>query len=306
MVTRLILVMTAFVGVAYAANEIAETKPAATTVAVDITNVKGSVEVSGWDQAAVEVTGRLDSDSDEFEFSGTESRLTVRVFNPNRRVHEADLQLRVPFGASLDIDCVSAKIQVENVEGELDLQAVSGKIDASGVGGRVRAETVSGSINIEGRPVSVEAKAVSGSVDILAASEKPLHARGPNGEAIVRKHMERIKASTVSGSIDIESVEVQRLECEAVSGSIDFTGAFAENGEADLETHSGGIDLRIPADTSAAFDLNTFSGGIKSDLGGTIEKPKYGPGRSLEFVSGSGSARIHAQAFSGGISIQGR
>jgi hypothetical protein len=298
-------IMAALVGVASAATETIETRPAARDVAVDITNVKGSVEVLGWDQGTVEVTAELGSNSDVLEFDGTEQRLTIKIVNPNRRPKEADLRVRVPFGASLDVDCVSAKIEVEEVEGDLNLRAVSGKVEAIGVAGRVRAETVSGSVDVEGRPISVEAKTVSGKVDIQAASNKPLRVRIDDDKA-VRTQMEWIKASTVSGSIDIVSIEVGQVECEAVSGSIDFTGAIAPYGVVDMETHSGSIDLEIPADTAAAFDLNTFSGNIKSDFGGTVKKPHIGPGRSLEFVSDSGSARIRAQAFSGSISVKYR
>jgi len=302
---QILTIMTVLVGVASAQTELNETRPATRDVAVDITNVKGSVEVLGWNQAVVEITGRLDSNSDILEFSGTEQRLTVKIVNPKRRPKEADLRIRVPFGASLDIDCVSAKIEIEDVEGDLNLRAVSSKIEATGVAGRVRAETVSGSVNVEGRPISVEAKTVSGKVDIQAASNEPLRVPIEDGKT-VRTHMERIKVSSVSGSIDIESIEVGELECEAVSGSIDFRGALAPYGVVDMETHSGSIDLEIPAGTAAAFDLNTFSGSIESDFGGTVKEPHIGPGRSLEFVSDSGSARIRAQAFSGSISVKAR
>jgi len=296
----------ALAGVASAQTAIDETRPAKPDVDLTIVNVKGSVEVTGWDQAAVQVAGKLDSNSDRLEFSGPEDRQTIKVYNPNesKRVKEARLTVRVPFGASVEVSCVSAKITVENVEGDLDLHTVSGKVDATGVAGRVRAETVSGAVDVEGRPVSVEAKAVSGSVDILATSKKPLHRAAEKEEGIERTYTERIQASTVSGSIDVEAIEVGRLECETVSGSIDFTGAIAPNGDVELKTHSGSIGLNLPADTSAEFDLSTFSGNIKSDLGGYVEKPKFGPGSSLEYVSGSGSAKIRAQAFSGGISIE--
>lgn len=302
---RIAIVAMAVVGVAIAQTEIEELRPASRDVAVDVTNTKGSVEVLAWEQAVVEVTGKLGSDSDVLEFSGTEDRLTIRVTNPSKRPKEASLVVRVPFGAAVRVECVSAKIEVEDVEGDLDLRTVSGKVEALETAGRVRAETVSGSLEVEGRPTSVEAKTVSGKVDILAASSAPLRS-APDDPEKVRTRMERIAASTVSGNIDIESIEVELLQCETVSGSIDFIGAIAPNGEAELQTHSGSIELFLPADSPVSLDLNSFSGGIQSEFGGNVNEPKFGPGRSLEYVAGTGAARIRAQAFSGGISVAAR
>lgn len=303
--SRFVIVAMAFVGVAIAQTQINEMRPAAGDVSIGISMVKGSVDVRAWDQPAVEVTGKLNSDSDRLELTGTEDQLSVHVVNPNRKPKEANLVIHVPYGASVQVDCTSAAIGVEGVEGDLDLRTVSGKIDAAGTGGRVRVETVSGSIDVEGRPLSVEAKTVSGKLDILAASDTPLRT-SPDAARSVRTSMERIGASTVSGNIDIESINLTLLECETVSGSIDYIGALAPDGEADLETHSGRIDLQLPAGTPVSLDLNTFSGGIKSDFGGAVDSRSVGPGHSLEFAGGAGSARIHASAFSGSISVRHR
>ncbi|GMV93073.1 MAG: hypothetical protein AMXMBFR82_28510 [Candidatus Hydrogenedentota bacterium] len=302
---RIAIVAAAIVGVAIAETQIEELRPATRDVAVDVTNTKGSVDILGWEQAVVEVTGKLGSDSDVLEFSGTEDRLTIRVSNPNKRPKEASLLVRVPFGATVQVECVSAKIEVEDVEGGLDLRTVSGKVEALQTAGRVRAETVSGSLEVEGRPTSVEAKTVSGKVDIMVASNAPLRS-APDDPDTVRTRMERIAASTVSGSIDIESVDVELLQCETVSGSVDFIGAIAANGEAELQTHSGSIDIVLPAGSPVSLDLNTFSGGIDSDFGGEVNEPKFGPGRSLEYVAGSGAARVRARSFSGSVSVIGR
>jgi DUF4097 and DUF4098 domain-containing protein YvlB len=206
----------------------------------------------------------------------------------------------------LDVDCVSSEITVKGVSGDLDLRAVSGTIEVEDAVGRVRAETVSGEITVAGMSTNVETKAVSGTIVIRTPGAVPVEAV-PAGEALPAPAPPlTIKATTVSGEIEIEAGAVERLECKAVSGTISFTGAVADGGGFDLETHSGEIEIYIPADTHATYELSTFSGDIESGIGGYVEKPQFGPGRSLEFVSGNGSARIRARAFSGDIAIEKR
>lgn len=284
---RGVVVAIAFLGVVYAQTPIDESRTVAPNVVVDVTNVKGSIDVSSWEKPSVEITGTLGKGSERLDVDGSEKHLSVKVILPSQSKHakDTDLRLRVPKGAAVYVTGVSAGITVEDVAGDLELKTVSGSVRATGVAGRVEAETVSGGVTIEGSSSNVEAKAVSGSIKIRTAQG-------------------RVEASTVSGSITIDGETIERLECEAISGGIKYTGSVAPNGNIELKTHSGNITLVLPATTDAKFDLSAFSGGIRSALGdGEVYHPKYGPGSSLEFETGSGSARIEAHVFSGGIAV---
>src|SRR5450432_775744 len=81
---------------------------------VEIDNVRGSVAVTGWDQAQVKLTGSLGADS-KLEISGDEHNLVLRVdgtrsgwFGGNGPNHDSDLVLNVPRGIALKLGVVSA------------------------------------------------------------------------------------------------------------------------------------------------------------------------------------------------------
>ncbi len=284
---RGVVLTVACLGVVHAQTLIDEVRPAAPNVVVEVSNVKGSVDVSAWDKPNVEVTGTLGKGSERLEVDGSDKHLSVKVILPSKskNVKDTDLRLRVPKDATVYVTCVSAGITVDGVAGDLALKTVSGSVRTSGVSGSVEAETVSGGVTVEGNCSGVEAKAVSGSIKIRTARD-------------------RVEASTVSGSIAVEGESIERLECEAVSGGIKYRGGVAPNGNVDVKTHSGSISLSLPATTEARFELSSFSGDIRSDLGDAeVYRPKYGPGCSLDFVTGSGSARIEAHVFSGGITV---
>jgi DUF4097 and DUF4098 domain-containing protein YvlB len=284
---RGVVLTVALTGVVHAQTPIDEVRPAAPDVAIEVSNVKGSVDVSVWEKPSVEITGTLGKGTERLDIDASEKRQSIKVVLPSKSKSAKDthLRLRVPKGATVYVTCVSAGITVDGVAGDLELMTVSGSVRASGVAGRVEAETVSGGVTIEGSSANVEAKAVSGSIKIRTAQD-------------------RVDASTVSGSITVEGESIERLECKAVSGSIKYVGSVAPNGNVELKTHSGGITLSLPAATEARFELSSFSGDIRSDLGDAeVSRPKYGPGSSLDFVTGSGSARIEAHVFSGGITV---
>lgn len=279
-------IVLALAGVAGAQTAINEIRPAAPDVAVEISNVSGSIEVTAWDETSVQITGTLGKGAERLDVSGTDKRLTVKVVLPKngKNVKSTQLIVKMPKGGDLSATGVSANIATEGVGGSQDLKTMSGNIVASGVANRVKAETVSGHVDISGPTADVEAKAVSGVITINTATG-------------------RAEVSTVSGEIGVRGTHIERLECEAVSGEIGYTGGVAPGGTIEVSTHSGDVSLSLPETTEAEFDLSTFSGGIRCAFGGEVSKPGFAPGASLEHTTGSGTARIRATAFSGGISV---
>ena len=163
---------------------------------------------------------------------------------------DADLEIHVPAGSSVESETVSADISVE------------------GVSGTVEMESVSGDITIEGAMREVEAATVSG--DIRLTSDDP----------------------------------IREGEFASVSGDIEFRAALGAGAELSFEAVSGDIELRLPSNTSAEFSVETFSGEIDNEFGPKAEKDsRYLPSKSLEFSTGSGSATVDVECFSGRVSL---
>ena len=141
---------------------------------IEVSNVQGSVEVTAWDRNEVELVAVLESDKDELEFEATPRIVRIEVDRPDgkygRDHSEARLKLRVPAGAVLVVDTVSADITVAGVRGSFDGEVVSGEIHATIVAAReVEVNSVSGDITIDAElapSARVEMESVSGTIGL--------------------------------------------------------------------------------------------------------------------------------------------
>ncbi|MDX1644742.1 MAG: DUF4097 family beta strand repeat-containing protein [Thermoanaerobaculia bacterium] len=271
-----------------AKESVERTLSAPPDVQISIENLSGSVRVEGWERAEIRVEAVLGGDTEglEVEADGGEVRIEVEIPDTSRRRGrwdlESDLKIWAPAGASLDIETVSASIEVTGIDGELDIESVSGSIEATGGSQRADLSTVSGNIDFTGRGAGVDAESVSGKVRL----------RGVAGY---------VDASTVSGRIDVEAGGVERADFESVSGSIEFRGLLAQGARLDASSHSGNVELMLPADTRANFEIETFAGDIHSDFGGEARRTsRYAPGRELYHSTGD-AAEITVETFSGSV-----
>lgn len=273
-----------------------ETRPASADGKVVIENVAGSVVVTGWDRAEVSIQGQVDEDARlEISGSGDVTRIIVEHPKGTRRLRHnhvsADLNVRAPFGSSLEVETVSANIRAEGISGGMNLESVSGGLEITVPNGkedrgeRLEVSSVSGTVEITGGSARVQASSVSGEVRLTLDA----------GEAEV---------SCVSGSVIIVGGRLEEIEASSVSGAVRFEGPFVEDGRYDFSSHSGSVKVVVPADASAQFSVSTFSGAIHSDFGERAERTsEYTPSKEMEFTVGSGKARVELSSFSGSVEI---
>ena len=137
------------------AEDINETLDASADGKVEIYNTSGSVTVEGWSQNAVEVTGTLGEEVDEFIFERKNDTVVVKVKpiqgkNSGGRSTSSYITVRVPQQSSIDVATISAEIDVEGVRGEQELQSVSGNVETRVFAAEIEVETVSGRIDVVG------------------------------------------------------------------------------------------------------------------------------------------------------------
>ena len=78
-------------------------------VRISVENVAGEIEIEGWDQNKVQLTGKLGDSVDELEIDDSSSNLLITVVNrDDRNIDETTLILRVPEGANIEAFAVSA------------------------------------------------------------------------------------------------------------------------------------------------------------------------------------------------------
>ena len=164
---------------AEAAQNLNKRATVAADVAIDVSNVEGRVDVTAWDRNEVDLTAVLESDEDKLEFEATERQVRIKVVRPNDRYdgrNEAILTLRIPKGARISTETVSADITVSGVLGEQRLETVSGEVRTQAFHAPVKLSTVSGDGTISGTSgkAAVSVESVSGGLTIdLAAAEHP-------------------------------------------------------------------------------------------------------------------------------------
>lgn len=256
---------------------------------VEVSNVAGSVKVSGWDRNEVEVTGELGEGTEKLEFTKAEKLTRVRVIVPNRsyNVDDTDLVIRVPAGSVLSVNTVSADIAVQGVRGAQRLQAVSGDVHTEASGEDVECRTVSGDVVING-------SGRKGLVSITTVS----------GDATATRVAGEVNGNTVSGTFNLQAGEVTRSRLRSTSGDLGLTGQFAADARLDVESISGDVRLDFVGQPAGQFEVSSFNGEIRNCFGPKAQRTdEYAPGRELRFQEGSGSARIRIKTLNGDIGV---
>ena len=126
--------ITAFVpwSLVHAGKTIEERRPADPQGEVEIVNVSGRVEVTGWDRSEVEVRGSAGDNVERVDVMSAGNRTSIHVVS--RSMHgwgsdiEALLIIHVPAKSMVSASLVSADFKMTGLTGDVKLQAVSGSV----------------------------------------------------------------------------------------------------------------------------------------------------------------------------------
>jgi hypothetical protein len=283
---------------ALAATPINETRPLDARGRVLIENLKGSIEVRAWERNEVKIEGSLGQGVEKLEITGDRQHLSVRVkypksgglgfFSGSDKSEPSQLRLMVPLQADLEIDAVSADIDVAGVAArELSIDSVSGDVNVVGAPREATIDSVSGDLKLILNSTTVSTESVSGDIDLRGRLGGEVHVETVSGDIVVAGHQ--------SG--------VNKLTGATVSGDVDIGTALASGGRIGIESVSGNISLRVPRNLSAQVRGESFSGDLEApDV--QISRPKHGPGSSFEHRYGTGDGEISLETFSGDARLQ--
>ena len=256
---------------------------------VVVSNVAGEVEVRGWSRDQVEVTGDLGSRVEELIFERDDDEILIKVKvprNSNGGV-SSDLYINIPVASSLQVNTVSADIDVSDVEGEQELESVSGDVVTEAHAADIDLGSVSGDIEVEGDNQDIRSRmnTVSGDVDADSLA----------GE---------IAAESVSGDVSTINGRFERASLNTVNGNITYHASLLDGGRLDIETINGSVDVQFDGDVSARFDIETFNGSIRNCFGpDSVRTSRYAPGRELKFTEGDGAGRVTINTLNGSLRL---
>ncbi|MFT4196713.1 MAG: DUF4097 family beta strand repeat-containing protein [Pseudoxanthomonas sp.] len=288
----LLLCLSAAAG-ARAGTPVDQTRPLDPRGKVEIDNLKGRIQVRAWDRPEVHIAGTLGEGVEKLEVEGDARSLEIKVKYPQSRwgggnSGPSTLEVMVPVRASLEIDSVSAKVDVSGTGGgELQIDTVSGDVVAAAAPSKAQVETVSGTQRLTLNSGEVSSSTVSGDIVLRGRLD---------GE---------IKLGTVSGDIDLAVLErrPRQLDTNSVSGDTRVATALATNAEVGMTSVSGDLRLSLPRDVSARVSAESFSGELSAP-DAQVKRPAHGPGANLEHTYGNGEAKVRLETFSGDASVQ--
>jgi DUF4097 and DUF4098 domain-containing protein YvlB len=252
------------------------------TVELQVTG--GEIIVSAWSRDQVRV--RATSERGALRFDASSAHLSLGLRSGSSRSGDTRFELTVPVGVRVRANSTSGDIRIAGSKAAVEARTQRGDIVVADVG-------------------PAEVTALSGDVDASAINGE-LRVNVLSGDVRIRQVSGDVEVKTVSGEIDLRDVRARFVRIGTTSGDITFDGTIDPTGRYELQTHSGDVDLTLPANVGAQLTTSTYSGGIESDFELTLPPGPHGDNRRFEFTLGRGGARITAESFSGDINIRRR
>jgi DUF4097 and DUF4098 domain-containing protein YvlB len=168
----------------------------------------------------------------------------------------------------------------------------------------VRVRSSNGAIRAQGLSGDVIVEAATGSVEVTGISGAHLHVKSFSAPVTLNDvRNSRVDVHSVSGDINLHNVSGPWVEVHSASGRISYDGDPGTSGDYLLTTHSGDLEVSIPAAASAEIKAHSLQG--QSDLG-SIRAPDFLPNTQRKLlkpglVSGS---RFVLRSFKGKIDLK--
>jgi hypothetical protein len=261
---------------------------------VSVEGFNGSVEISGWDQETVDISGSKYAPSDELlealkiDVSSHSDSVTVRAIRPSS--HRGNLGakfiIKVPRQSQLDrVVSSNGGVRIIDVEGPVRVKTSNGSIRAQNLKGELDAQTSNG---------PVEVQDLNGSAR-LHTSNGHVHAAEVRGS---------VEANTSNAGIQVQLAKTEAgrpIRLETSNGSVELTLPPDARNDVRISTNNSGITVhgaaglnaRVLARTSNSrittdFELKTQGEVSKNRLDGTIGAG----GPLLDLTTSNGSIKL--------------
>jgi DUF4097 and DUF4098 domain-containing protein YvlB len=241
---------------------------------VSVINDYGQVRVRASQARQVVVTASAGSSKVEVDCAQHANRVEVRT-HFLQKTGESDgrveYDIQVPAEADVTVRTATGTVLVQGVNGDVSVDADTGKVDVRDGRGHVRVRTVGGPITLANLKDSF------------------------------------VEATSVGGQVVLTNVAGRNVSVNTTGGPIAFAGDFAGGGQYSLSTHSGTIDVALPASASVDVTARTVTGSVENDF--PLNPPAHTSmalvqGKTLAGTSNAGASSVHLRTFSGRIRVK--
>lgn len=251
----------------------------------------GSVEISGWDQDTVDISGtkygptQSEADNLQVNIDATTDSVNIRVPHPSLGRNEgAKFVIKIPRNANLDrVTTSNASIRMQDGVGPVRLKSSNGSIHVTDFRGNLDAQTSNSAIEL----LNVEGDAT------VHSSNGHIHADRLAGS---------LDASTSNSGIQADLTRADRsVRASTNNGSVELTFPAHFSSAVRVSTNNGGITLRLPDGANAQVSARTSNASVTTDF--EIKTQGEISRNHLEGVIGAGGPLIDVNTSNGGIRI---
>lgn len=272
----LIIVFT-FAALASSAQTRKEMKfPVGPGSSLTVTNDFGPVTVHVAPGSQILATATLFPDQTEIDQTHNGSR--VELFTHSVQQHPAAAPSRVAFDVTVPADC---DVIIHSSAGPISIEKLHGDINADGDLTNIDVHDVGGG--------HVHLRTLKGTVTLTNVTDG------------------HVEISSVSGPVILNNVSGPNVEVNTTNGSITYTGMFSDSGDYEFTTHSGDINVTLPANASIDVAARSVTGKVENDF--PFRPKQHVPfpvtsGRAFAGTSNSGASSVQLRSYSGTIRVK--
>ena len=243
---------------------------------VEVSSIRGPVEITTGDSATAEVQiirsarTRADLEYHKIEVEQTGNGLVVRgVQEPEQRQRE-NIQvdhhviLKLPRRIDLTVSSVSGSLKIGDVDGQTQVNSISGSGNIGNIAGKLQVSSISGSLEVGNVGGDARVNSISGNLGLGQV----------NGS---------LDVSSVSGGLHatLLTLSPHGIHIRSVSGSIEIGFKSEINADFNAESVSGEVYLNVP---NVIRESNEKSPNVRARIGAG--------GTPISISSVSGSIRL--------------
>ena len=240
-------------------DEFNQTYQLAPGTRVEVSSIRGRVEISNTDTTTAEVQiirtarTRADLEYHKIEVEQAGNSLVVRgVQEPeDRRGQNIQVNqqviLKLPRRIDLAVSSVSGSLKAGDVDGQTHVSSISGSAKVGNVGGKLQVTSVSGSLDVGNVGADARVTSISGNVRLGQV----------NGS---------LDVTSVSGGLNttLVSLSPQGIHIKSVSGSVEIGFKSEINADFNAENVSGEVYLDVP---NVTRDSEAKSPNVRARIG---------------------------------------
>src|ERR1051325_8338552 len=198
---------------------------------ISVTNDYGPITVHAASGNQVVISATPHSTKVEIDGNQSGNRIDVRshFLQKASPVEGAvDYDVQIPAAASIVLRTANGTVKVQSVNGDISVESDTGSVDVR--------DTMNGHVHVRtmGGPVTL--------------------ANIQNGH---------VELTSVSGDVTLNNVSGSLVSANTNGAAIHFTGDCSGGGEYSLSTHSGNIDVALPANASVDVTARSMNGSVE-------------------------------------------